>query len=246
MHRFPNGADRKASGTRSCPSHAPDWLTRWDNPDADPGETLTYLVVDEPAALVWAANFGALEWHAWTSRVEDPHRPTYALIDLDPGERDHVGRTCWPSRGCTGPRFEHLGVDGAAEADRPARHPDLGTDRAAARRSTRPARGSSGCRGPSARSCPSWSAGSGRSATAAGWPGWTTPRTPSTRPWSRPTARGPRRARRSRRRSSGTSSTTRRCGPTASRSGPCCERIAERGDLFAPVLTTRQRLPPLH
>jgi bifunctional non-homologous end joining protein LigD len=44
-------------------------------------------VVDEPAALVWVANFGALEWHAWTSRVDHPHRPTYALIDLDPGEQ---------------------------------------------------------------------------------------------------------------------------------------------------------------
>jgi bifunctional non-homologous end joining protein LigD len=42
-------------------------------------------VVDEPAALVWAANFGALEWHAWTSMVDQPHQPTYALIDLDPG-----------------------------------------------------------------------------------------------------------------------------------------------------------------
>jgi bifunctional non-homologous end joining protein LigD len=35
---------------------------------------------------VWAANFGALEWHAWTSRTEAPAQPTYALIDLDPGE----------------------------------------------------------------------------------------------------------------------------------------------------------------
>ena len=24
-------------------------------------------------------------WHPWTSLVDDPHRPTYALIDLDPG-----------------------------------------------------------------------------------------------------------------------------------------------------------------
>jgi len=60
-------------------------VTRWDNPEAAPGETSTYLVADEAAALVWAANFGALEWHAWTSRTDRPHQPTYALIDLDPG-----------------------------------------------------------------------------------------------------------------------------------------------------------------
>jgi bifunctional non-homologous end joining protein LigD len=86
MHRFPNGAQTKGFWHKELPDHAPDWLPRWDNPDADSGETRTYLVVDEPAALVWAANFGALEWHAWTSRVDHPHQPTYALIDLDPGE----------------------------------------------------------------------------------------------------------------------------------------------------------------
>ncbi len=86
MHRYPNGAGAKGFWHKELPDHAPDWVPRWTNPEADPGETRTYLVVDEPAALVWAANFGALEWHAWTSRVERPHRPTYALIDLDPGD----------------------------------------------------------------------------------------------------------------------------------------------------------------
>jgi bifunctional non-homologous end joining protein LigD len=87
LHRYPNGVEGKGFWHKELPRHAPDWLPRWDNPDAAPDETQTYLVVDEPAALVWAANFGALEWHAWTSRVDRPHSPTYALIDLDPGER---------------------------------------------------------------------------------------------------------------------------------------------------------------
>jgi bifunctional non-homologous end joining protein LigD len=97
MHRYPNGvrSDRAAGPAtgradgfwhKELPGHAPDWLPRWDNAEAGEGETHTYVVVDEPAALVWAANFGALEWHAWTSTVDAPHRPTYALIDLDPGE----------------------------------------------------------------------------------------------------------------------------------------------------------------
>jgi bifunctional non-homologous end joining protein LigD len=86
MHRYPGGAGTKGFWHKELPTHAPEWLPRWDNVDADPGETHTYLVVDEPAALVWAANFGALEWHAWTSRVDAPDLPTYALIDLDPGD----------------------------------------------------------------------------------------------------------------------------------------------------------------
>jgi bifunctional non-homologous end joining protein LigD len=85
MHRYPNGAGEKGFWHKQLPTHAPDWMPRWENTEADPGETTTYLVVDEPAALVWAANFGALEWHAWTSKTDEPHLPTYALIDLDPG-----------------------------------------------------------------------------------------------------------------------------------------------------------------
>jgi bifunctional non-homologous end joining protein LigD len=87
LHRYPDGAETKGFWHKELPKHAPDWLPRWDNPDADLGETTTYLVVDEPAALVWAANFGALEWHPWTSRTTAMHEPTYALLDLDPGER---------------------------------------------------------------------------------------------------------------------------------------------------------------
>jgi bifunctional non-homologous end joining protein LigD len=85
LHRYPNGAGTKGFWHKQLPNHAPGWLARWENPEADPGETTTYLVADEPAALVWAANFGALEWHAWTSKTDAPHCPTYALIDLDPG-----------------------------------------------------------------------------------------------------------------------------------------------------------------
>jgi bifunctional non-homologous end joining protein LigD len=109
MNRYPNGAGTKGFWHKEVPLHAPDWLPRWTNPEADPGETRTYLVVDEPAALVWAANFGALEWHAWTSQVDEPHHPTYALVDLDPG-----GTTSWDDLLVLArlhrTAFEHLGV----------------------------------------------------------------------------------------------------------------------------------------
>ncbi|HET9829960.1 MAG TPA: DNA polymerase ligase N-terminal domain-containing protein [Nocardioidaceae bacterium] len=85
MRRHPNGSRTKGFWHMERPRFAPPWVGSWDNPDAEPGETRTYAVVDEPAALVWAAQFGALEWHAWTSRTDQPHRPTYALVDLDPG-----------------------------------------------------------------------------------------------------------------------------------------------------------------
>jgi bifunctional non-homologous end joining protein LigD len=109
LHRFPNGVPGKGLWQKELPKQAPSWLRRWDSTDADPGETHTYLVIDEPAALVWAANLGALEWHAWTSQVDRPDRPTYALIDLDPGES-----TSWADLLALArlhrTAFEHLGV----------------------------------------------------------------------------------------------------------------------------------------
>jgi bifunctional non-homologous end joining protein LigD len=86
MHRFPGGAEQPGFWHKQLPEHAPDWLPRWHDPSAERGKTSTYLMVDEPAALVWAANFGALEWHAWTQRADAPDSPTYALIDIDPGQ----------------------------------------------------------------------------------------------------------------------------------------------------------------
>ena len=109
LHRYPNGTRSRGFWQKALPDHAPDWVPRWENPDAGDGETRTYLVVGEPAALVWATNFGGIEWHAWTSRAEDPRHPTYALIDLDPGST-----TGWPDllelARLHRAAFEHLGV----------------------------------------------------------------------------------------------------------------------------------------
>ncbi len=109
LRRHPEGAQTKGFWHKQRPDHAPDWVGAWDNPDAGPGETTTYPVLDEPAAVVWAAQFGALEWHPWTSRTDAPHRPTYALVDLDPGERTRWEDILVLAR-LHRTAFEHLGV----------------------------------------------------------------------------------------------------------------------------------------
>ncbi len=85
LHRFPNGVEASGFWQKQAPAYAPDWMTRWENTDADPGESEQYLVADSTPALVWLANHAAVELHPWTSRIPDVRHPTYALIDLDPG-----------------------------------------------------------------------------------------------------------------------------------------------------------------
>ena len=111
MHRFPGGAQAAGFWHKQLPDHAPDWLPRWHDPGAEPGKTTTYLVADEPAALVWAANFGALEWHAWTARADQPDRPSYALIDIDPGPATSWDEVLVLAR-LHRTALEHLGVRG--------------------------------------------------------------------------------------------------------------------------------------
>jgi bifunctional non-homologous end joining protein LigD len=109
MHRYPDGAGSKGFWHKEVPEHAPDWITRWRNPAADPDETQYYVVVDEPATLVWLAGFGALEWHPWTSRTDAPDRPSFVLFDLDPGERTTWEEVVELAR-LHRTAFEHIGV----------------------------------------------------------------------------------------------------------------------------------------
>jgi bifunctional non-homologous end joining protein LigD len=111
LHRFPDGAESKGFWNKAVPSSAPSWLGRWTDPDAKPGKTQTYSVLDRPAALAYMANLAALELHPWTSSIRDPLSPTWALVDLDPGSATtfsdlvtlaNLHRTA----------FEHLGVVG--------------------------------------------------------------------------------------------------------------------------------------
>jgi bifunctional non-homologous end joining protein LigD len=113
LHRYPDGVDRPGFWHKEVPHHAPEWLQRWRNGDAAPGETQWYAVVDSVPALIWMANFAAVELHPWTSQLPDVHQPTWALIDIDPGFRssfddvlvlarlyrvalDHLGVTAMP------------------------------------------------------------------------------------------------------------------------------------------------------
>ncbi|GAA4438106.1 hypothetical protein GCM10023148_45090 [Actinokineospora soli] len=110
-HRYPDGVDKPGFWHKEVPDHAPDWLTRWHNTEADPDETQCYAVLDSPAALAWMANFGAVELHPWTSRLPDVHQPTWALVDIDPGERTPFADVVELAR-LFRTALDHLGVVG--------------------------------------------------------------------------------------------------------------------------------------
>jgi bifunctional non-homologous end joining protein LigD len=109
--RHPEGAGTKGFWQKAFPSHAPEWMTAWRNDEADPGETEEYLVVEEPATLAFLANWGVLEIHAWTSTIDAPHQPTWAMIDIDPGTATTWDETLTMAR-LYRTALDHLGVRG--------------------------------------------------------------------------------------------------------------------------------------
>lgn len=110
MHRFPNGVERPGFWHKAVPAYAPEWLTRWHYESARRDETETYAVIDSAAALAWMANFAAIELHPWTSSVADAHKPTWALIDIDPGTETIFDDVVLLAR-LFRAGLDHLGVD---------------------------------------------------------------------------------------------------------------------------------------
>jgi bifunctional non-homologous end joining protein LigD len=111
LQRFPNGVDAKGFWQKEVPSNAPEWFTRWRDADARPGRTEWYSVLDRPASLVFMANLAAIELHPWTSRCDSPERPSWALIDIDPGTSTTFDEVIVLAR-LFRTALEHLGVQG--------------------------------------------------------------------------------------------------------------------------------------
>ncbi len=80
-------------------------MARWDYPDAGKEQSHTYVVADRVATMAWLANQAVIDLHPWTSRLPDYWRPTYAFIDIDPGEE-----TTWPEV-LTIARLYHAALD---------------------------------------------------------------------------------------------------------------------------------------
>ena len=83
--RYPDGVEGKAFYQKDLPDHTPDWIVSEDIPSGHRGETIRYLIVNDAAALLYAANLGSIDIHPWLSRRTSRDTPDWAIFDLDPG-----------------------------------------------------------------------------------------------------------------------------------------------------------------
>jgi bifunctional non-homologous end joining protein LigD len=112
LQRFPNGAGSPGFWQKDIPSSAPKWLTIWHETgfrERDDRKANDHLVADRAATLCWLGNQAAFEIHAWTSTIDEPWTPTFALIDIDPGTKTTWDETLVLAR-LYRTALEHLGV----------------------------------------------------------------------------------------------------------------------------------------
>jgi len=83
LQRFPAGVDGDDYFSKNPPRGAPDYV-RSVEVTYPSGRSHPQLVIDEPAAAVWAAQMNTVVFHPWASRAETSDLPDQLRIDLDP------------------------------------------------------------------------------------------------------------------------------------------------------------------
>jgi bifunctional non-homologous end joining protein LigD len=86
MHRYPEGVTGPRFWQKACPEHRPDWVPTAPVWSRDKQANIDYCVVNDLPTLLWAVNIGSIELHTSLHLIHDLHSPTAMAFDLDPGE----------------------------------------------------------------------------------------------------------------------------------------------------------------
>jgi len=93
LKRYPEGVDGFFFYEKQCPSHRPKWVKTTTVPKTRGGD-IHYCVMNDLPALVWAANLADLELHTFLHKAPAIHRPTTIAFDLDPGAPANILQCC--------------------------------------------------------------------------------------------------------------------------------------------------------
>ncbi len=92
MKRYPHGAAGDFFFMKRAPSPRPDWVELCRVAHAS-GKTIDFPMVQDRASLLWVVNLGCIDLNQWFATSDDVDRPDFVHFDLDPGPGatfDHV------------------------------------------------------------------------------------------------------------------------------------------------------------
>ena len=93
LKRYPDGVEGFFFYEKQCPPHRPKWVKTATVPRGRGGD-IHYCMMNDLPALVWAANLADLELHTFLHRAPAIERPTALAFDLDPGAPADIIRCC--------------------------------------------------------------------------------------------------------------------------------------------------------
>jgi len=93
LKRYPDGVAGFFFYEKQCPSSRPKWLKTQKVAKSDGGE-INYCLMNSLPALVWAANLADLELHTFLHKAPAILRPTAVAFDLDPGPPADILTCC--------------------------------------------------------------------------------------------------------------------------------------------------------
>jgi len=85
LKRYPDGVEGPYFYEKQCPGHRPEWVRTKGVWSRHNGREIDYCMVDGLATVVWLANLADLEMHTPLGTAETPKAPTMLAFDLDPG-----------------------------------------------------------------------------------------------------------------------------------------------------------------
>jgi bifunctional non-homologous end joining protein LigD len=90
MKRYPHGIYGEVFFQKQAPKHLPDWIPtrRYTTHPREGGSRLVdFALVNSTEAVLFMVQNNCIDMNAWYSRVDKPHRPDFVLFDLDPPEQ---------------------------------------------------------------------------------------------------------------------------------------------------------------
>jgi bifunctional non-homologous end joining protein LigD len=94
LKRYPNGVTEPPFFEKNATKHRPDWIETVPVWSEGNQRNVNYILANDLATLVWVANLASIELHPSLSLAQDIMCPRSIVFDLDPGPPANIVQCC--------------------------------------------------------------------------------------------------------------------------------------------------------
>ena len=94
LKRYPSGVDHEFFFEKNATKHRPDWVQTAPIWSEGNQREISYILANDLATIVWLANLAAIELHPSLSLAADIECPRTMVFDLDPGPPANIVQCC--------------------------------------------------------------------------------------------------------------------------------------------------------